>query len=347
MPFRTTAPSESPQAADLSPPSGAAYGLRLGAIACLVGLAGFIAARPHLNYQSGASAYRAGDCQAASAQLDRVIKSPVFLATNDVIPKAQVIVAECQRYSATMAEPQLPGKLAQAAQFVQQYPQSPLKNVLFKQLKPSLDQSSAQQLAQSETCQSLEAIRTANLLSPVNGTLPQLYQVCGNQLMQAGRSGEAIAVYEQFMTHFQQHSLYQEVAMAYAKAAVKEAQALNPGSLPAPMRQGGPSTGQNGGNVTLQIRNNSPETMRIIISGATPRVEEIPPCPECQVYAAGASPQDCPSLGPQASYVVQPGNYDVVVKSMGSGSVVPFTGSWDLNFSGSYESCFFLSRSVV
>jgi hypothetical protein len=222
-----------------------------------------------------------------------------------------------------------------------------LKKPLLKQLQPSLEQSSAQQLAQPETCQSLEAIRTANLLSPAQGVLPQLYQTCGNQLMQAGKSGEAIAIYEQFMTYFQRHSLYQEVAMAYAKAAVQEAQALNPGSLPAPVRRGGPSMGPNGGNVTVQIRNNSPETMRVIISGATPKVEGIPPCPECQIYAANSSPQDCPQLGPQASYVLQPGNYDVVIKSISSGSVVPFTGRWDLNFSGSYESCFFLSHSSV
>jgi hypothetical protein len=97
----------------------------------------------------------------------------------------------------------------------------------------------------------------------------------------------------------------------------------------------------NDGSTVVEIRNDSPEEIRLVFSGPQPRYEEIEPCTDCETFV-GQDPEGCPDRGPIQRYVLKPGQYDVVVKSISGRVVRPFTGTWQLDPNAVYSNCFFI-----
>ena len=64
----------------------------------------------------------------------------------------------------------------------------------------------------------------------------------------------------------------------------------------------------------------------------------------CKGIYAAPGPEECPSLGPVAQYIVAPGEYDVVVKSGSDADVRPFRGTWPVEAGKVYEFCLYLVR---
>lgn len=94
----------------------------------------------------------------------------------------------------------------------------------------------------------------------------------------------------------------------------------------------------------MVIQNDSPEKMQIIFSGPQPRFEELAPCADCQTYTTSNIPEFCPEQGPVGTYTLEPGTYEVVVKSVGGVSVTPFTGTWTLQDGSEYFNCFYIQQ---
>ena len=92
------------------------------------------------------------------------------------------------------------------------------------------------------------------------------------------------------------------------------------------------------------IQNDSPRSMSLVFKGPDVRVERIEPCTDCIEYI-GAGPESCPAKGPIGEYVLQPGEYDVVVRAADDSGVTPFRGTWDLAADDEYYSCFYLVKS--
>ncbi|NET49013.1 MAG: hypothetical protein F6K09_09870, partial [Merismopedia sp. SIO2A8] len=108
-----------------------------------------------------------------------------------------------------------------------------------------------------------------------------------------------------------------------------------------------PLSGYTGDESTVVIiRNDSPEAMRIVLSGTDPQFQDLAPCEDCQSFVE-SSPTGCPEKGPEARFVLTPGNYNVLVRSIGDRAVTPFTGTWQLGQGSEYYSCFYIVQSPI
>ena len=297
-------------------------------------------------FEKGMQAYNKGDCVAAMTQFERVIgdRTPSTTDSDDIVARAQAKKAECQAFqAATSNQASVAAQLGKTTQFIQKYPDSGLVADLRRTLDQRVKQTNAQSLATSATCQQLDRIKAANLMSAAPEKLPILYQTCGRLFASGKKLPEAIAVYEQFLSQFPNHPLQDTVKQAYAEALVQDGKAQGGGTIAPPGQIGQTSDG----STMVTIRNDSNEAIRIVFSGPTPRVEELPPCKNCEEYTPSNLPDRCPGKGTQASYTVESGTYQVMVKSIGTRRVKPFTGSWNLEGGSEYGQCFYIVREAA
>ncbi|MCU0550621.1 MAG: hypothetical protein MUC48_14830 [Leptolyngbya sp. Prado105] len=292
-------------------------------------------------FNSGMQAYESGQCDQAIADFNEFIgdRKPSSDET-DQVAKAIAKRQECQNYSSILATANRPAEmLSNASQFIQLYPNSPLVQPLRRSLNLKTDQ--VKSWASPSVCQKLDFIEKAALIPQRDQTLPLLYQQCGNLLVSLNQVPQGVAIYEQFLNKFTNHPAREDVKKTYAAALVKDAKATGSGTISAPGQVG--VTGDGSTQVTIQ--NDSQEAMRIVFSGATPRVEELPPCKDCQSFNESNVPAACPEKGSIGTYVLNPGDYDVLVKSYGGRTVRPFTGRWGLNSGVAYRHCFYIVQT--
>src|SRR6185503_12433993 len=142
--------------------------------------------------------------------------------------------------------------------------------------------------------------------------------------------------YSRFRAEFPDHELADEVEAAFAVATLAEAEAGGAGELaPPPGSAGGAAD-----KATVRIVNDAPDPINIVFSGVDVRVEDIPPCPECERLTE--DPAECPNQGPLVEYEITPGTYTVVVKSGANILTTPFRGTWELEAGTIYEHCFYI-----
>jgi len=91
------------------------------------------------------------------------------------------------------------------------------------------------------------------------------------------------------------------------------------------------------------IRNKSPESLRIVFSGAENRIEELEACSTCTTFIS--SPSFCPGAGPVGRCTLKPGQYFVVVESTSDKSITPWSGDWVLDGGVEYTNCFFIIKT--
>lgn len=171
--------------------------------------------------------------------------------------------------------------------------------------------------------------------------MPSLYYQCGQAYEGGGDWARAITMYETFLADYPSHALASDVKAALARAMIAQAKATNAGELPAPQNIGPTASGL----TELVIRNESPERLRLVFSGPEVRVEELEACGSCQTYS-GSGPSACPELGPSGRFTLQPGQYEVVVKSISDTGVTPWIGNWSLASGDEYHSCFFIVMTL-
>ncbi|WP_299485472.1 hypothetical protein [Acaryochloris sp. IP29b_bin.137] len=291
-------------------------------------------------YNNGLQAYEMANCNLAVSELGTFLAKTSADEMDDQVVQAKAIQTECSFLKATETQrnanhPAL--SLVGNLQFIQRYPKSPLAQPLQQDISNLFAHNAIPLLAQVPSCEKLEVITQHNLMSQSNQ--PTFYQACGQAFERSGQYPLAIQQYEQFLDQFPNHQLTEDVKQAYAQALYKEAQAKGAGTIPPPIQQG--STGD--GTTVVEIRNDSPEKLRNVFGGPTPRVEELEPCPDCKrIYES--PPKECPNQGPVGRYTVNPGQYRVVVKSISDSIVVPYTGDWPLAANTRYNNCFYIVR---
>jgi len=311
-----------------------------------VGLVGFLILtgmmRQH-TFDDGMHAYDTGDCATAIAKFDQVIGNSTSTSSDptDLSARAKAKKVECQAFEAAKNPKQtVTTRFVNATKFVQQYPESGLKAPLQQVIAPMAQKTSAKNLATPTTCQRLDLVQTNQLVPGIQ--MPQLYQACGEVFTSTKKFPQAIALYEKFLDQFPNHPLTNNIKQAYAKAIVKDAKAQKGGTIAAPGLTGRTADG----STVVSIRNDSTEAMRIVFSGATPRVEELPACTNCQDFTKTTIPKTCPEKGEIGKYTVQPGEYEVMVKSVGKRNVKPFTGTWALEPGSEYGHCFYIVKDA-
>ncbi|MDX2229996.1 MAG: tetratricopeptide repeat protein [Leptolyngbyaceae cyanobacterium bins.349] len=310
-------------------------------VAGLIGYFWLVDASRQRTFDEGIQAYEAADCAAAIAKFDHVIGDDLASSDpDDLGARAQAKKVECQTFQTVKAGKSATTKLANAAQFVQKYPDSQLTVPLRQAIAPAVQKASAKTLATPSTCQRLTVIETKDLIA--NPQIPALYQACGEVFSATKKLPQAIALYEKFLDQYPNHPLTDNIKQAYAKAIVRDAKAQGGGTISAPGMTGRTVDG----STVVSIRNDSTEAMRIVFSGPTPRVEELPACKDCQDFTPSSIPKSCPNKGQMGTYTVQPGDYEVMVKSTGNRSVKPFTGNWALDGGSEYSHCFYIVKDL-
>ncbi|NTU86210.1 MAG: hypothetical protein HGA45_43930 [Chloroflexales bacterium] len=294
------------------------------------------------NYKAGHAAYLQADCASAAGPLGKAASGDPGSAESDVALKAAAELQECEAFEAAEAlvgEDKLGDAVMGYSAFVVKYADSPLNEPALTRGQALVADTEPAALISADLCQAIDDLVGQQLISAPDDQLPPILYACGQAYEGADNFSEALRFYERFRGEYPDHSLTEEVRVAFVRATVSEAAALGAGALPAPQSVG--ASGESGGNVTVLIQNDSAERLSMVFSGPEVRVEELEPCAECSDFS-GSEPTACPELGPVGRYVMAPGTYDVVVKASGNSGVTPFRGTWTLEPSQEYSSCFYL-----
>ena len=312
--------------------------IALGVVVALFGLGSYQLWQEAQAYEQGHTAYLAGDCAAAVEPLRKAGgDDPPSSSDTETQEKARVELLECEALLAAgdlVTRGQPADAMLAYRDFIVANPRSPLVDTA---RAGALAIASA--VAESPTtalCDDLEAVETMQLLGPTAGILPQLLYRCGQEYGEAASWADALLMYARFRADFPDHELADEVEAAFAAATLADAEQGGAGEL-------APPPGVAGGDAdvaTVVIANDAPDPINIVFSGKEVRVEDIPPCPECEVFTT--DPGACPGKGPVVEYEIAPGTYTVVVKSGTNILTTPFRGTWELEAGTVYEHCFFI-----
>lgn len=293
------------------------------------------------NYNKGHEAYRRVDCTAATDRFDRILNSWRITDIGRYAALAEREKAQCLDFKSALAQEQagdVPQTILTYNSFIDRYsPTSFLVQAARDRVESLFASHEATTLATPPLCEQLEQIQQNAIIPEPATHLPPLYFACAQTYTASGDFDKATPLYETVLDEHPEHPLVPEVKAAWAKSLVTEAEAEGAGNLPAPMR-----AGSSGSSATvIEIRNDSPEPMRIVFSGPEGRIEELPECTSCETYV-GQGPESCPAQGPVERYTLKPGEYEVVVKAIGERPVNPFKGNWSLGSGWNYNNCFYI-----
>ena len=293
-------------------------------------------------YHRAESAYQAADCETAIARFRPQAEGRSFLDFNNFQSRSTARIQACEAFLAIRSPAPDPSlQMLAHSDFINRYLGGPLVTAVREQARALATNTPPDSLAVTALCDRLGDLST-NQLIPDDSTLPLLLQACGQTYWDEGQLEAAIAVYQQILRKYANHAIVPEVETALAKVLLAQAKAEGAGELGDPGLSGYATDGV----TVVEIRNNSPEHMRVIFSGPETRFEEIAPCEECQTYAR-EGPAECPNQGPVQRFILKPGDYEVLVRSISNLSVNPFTGVWSLNDGREYNNCFFLVTSPL
>ncbi|NJN19679.1 MAG: hypothetical protein HC822_27275 [Oscillochloris sp.] len=314
-------------------------------VACIgiAGLAFYENWQQEQNYNTGHAAYMQANCAVAAEPLRKAANGDPGTPGNDVALKAEAELQECElllsaEESVAAGDPAT--ALLGYSELLVKYADGPLSLPALGSAQSVSDNSAPEDLASPAFCQNFDTLLEQQILADDPTILAPVLMACGATFESANDFSSALVSYDRVRKEFPD---YEPVAVqaSLARAAIAEARALGAGGLPAPLAVG--NSGAAGGQVTVVIQNDSPEALRLVFSGPEVRVEEIAACEECAKFE-NADPTGCPELGPVGSYVLAPGDYDVVVKAV-SGNVNPFSGTWTLEAGQEYNSCFYIVTS--
>lgn len=312
--------------------------IAVGVVAVLLAIGGFSAWQESQAYDKGHAAYLAADCVTAAGYFRQAGGDDTpRTSDSETVENARAELQECETFLAA-GDLQTQGRPADALlayrDFIVAHPRSPLLDTAMSKAIALADAATA--ATTTELCDDLESLETMTLLGTPPAVLPELLFNCGNEYADAEKWTDALVMYSRFRDEFPDHARAGEVEAAFAVASLAEAEAGGAGEL-------APPPGFEGGAVdvaTVVIVNDAPDPINIVFSGAEVRVEDIPPCPECQTLTE--DPGECPNKGPLVEYELRPGTYTVVVKSGTSILTVPFRGTWELEAGFTYEHCFYI-----
>ncbi|MEL6383212.1 MAG: hypothetical protein AAFQ89_12335 [Cyanobacteria bacterium J06626_18] len=290
-------------------------------------------------YNQGESAYQQGNCNAAVPQFQKLAQAQRLHDFNDYQARSRSRLDECEAFLATTdATSSPPDQLLAYEAFNDRYDESPLIAVVQDQAADLVTATDAATLAVRPVCDRVEPLGQKGLV-PAEAA-PQLWFACGQRYENEADYEAAIAAYEQVLRSKAAPETVTQAETALAQVLVAQANAEGAGTISQPGWSGYTQTDA----TEVFVRNDSPERMRIVFSGPEPHFEEIAPCEDCRTYSL-EGPEVCPNKGPTATFTLQPGDYEVLVRSVSDPTVSPFTGVWSLDTGEAYNSCFYLVQS--
>lgn len=282
-----------------------------------------------------------GDCAAALSLYDRAVANKSLVTTDSTLSEIARDKQECQALLDVGAL-QTAGKSGDALlgykAFLAQHASSALVTPARQQAQALFTAAKPAAIATVSVCKELDNLLKGDLVPDRATNLPLLYAGCGQAYFDAGDNSSSVAVLQKLGTEFPDHPQRKAVEPLLASAIIAEAKQMGAGGIPAPESTG---AGSGSGPTKVVIQNDSPEEISLVFKGPDTRLESIPPCKDCQEFTKDA-PSGCPKKGPIGTYELTPGTYAVVVRSISSSGVVPFSGSWELAAGDEYYSCFYL-----
>jgi outer membrane protein assembly factor BamD (BamD/ComL family) len=184
------------------------------------------------HYNNAVQAYEQANCDQTLSELKTFLEGSAAGDTNDQVVQARSIQAECNLL-ASVSTQQQSGKpalaLADSLEFSRLYPNSPLIASLRAKTTALFTGHRVSTLAQSASCEKLEALTAVNPIPKENQ--PEFDYTCGQVLAKSGKYTNAIALYERFLNQFPDHKLAKEVKQGYASALYAEARAQGSGDI--------------------------------------------------------------------------------------------------------------------
>ncbi|MGH8932597.1 MAG: hypothetical protein ACRDZO_18730 [Egibacteraceae bacterium] len=189
---------------------------------------------------------------------------------------------------------------------------------------------------------SLPGEQAAPIVTSAQGVMPQALYECGVEEHNSGDHLGAIEHLQRLTDTYPTSPLVGQAEPTLIAAKVANIKQGSTGELPPPQAVGSAPSG----SVIVEIINDSPDTLEVLVSGPNARAETVPPCPTCSYYPSFLGPSSCaPASKPTISVRLPPGTYDVVVQSISDGSVTPYSGTWSLESGTEYSNCFFVVTS--
>ncbi len=201
--------------------------------------------------------------------------------------------------------------------------------------------SAADGLLQSpEACAVLSDAQADAVVMAREGFVANFTFWCAQVAENSGQFDAAVERYQWFVDNAPLDERAVAARDGLARALISQAQNSGAGTLPQPTKSGG-----SGGSLTaVVVFNDSPEELRLVLSGPESRIEIIPASPTSTTYSL-TGPDVCRTDVPSLKLQLQPGDYQTLVEST-SGGVNPFVGSWTLVKGSAYRSCFFVVTSI-
>lgn len=163
---------------------------------------------------------------------------------------------------------------------------------------------------------------------------------CGNVFAKANQTSNAIDLLNTFSETYPTDPRYQQVVDTLADLLIANAQAQGAGSLPEPDASGKAKKGTS----EYEVRNDAPYQLRLVFSGPEKKIVTIPACSTCTEYIL--QPMSCPDEGPLDTIILKPGDYSLLVETVTSEGVTPYTGSFTMKDGTQYSSCFYVVKSI-
>jgi len=292
------------------------------------------------NYLKGHEAYQQLDCANAIPYYEKALSTWKFF-DDDIRSEAGPENLQCvellkgvdQQKAKDFSE-----ALFTYDSFITSYAASPLVEVARNNVESIFRENEPATFVNQDICQKIDQFVSTDLIPQPNANLPLVYYACGQLYDKAELFFFAIDYYDRFLDGYPNHPRAPEVKSALLRSIVANAKANGGGKLPTPERS---NTTADGSTVVI-VRNESPESLRIVFSGSEERIEELEACSTCATYYA--SPLFCPDTGPVGRYTVKPGQYFVVVESTSDDGTTPWSGNWTLESGGEYTNCFFIVK---
>jgi hypothetical protein len=192
-----------------------------------------------------------------------------------------------------------------------------------------------------DACVSYQDLVQRDVISGETEPLAKFLYDCAEYAYSSQSYMDAVSMYESLLVEFPDHELSKQVTSNYADAMIKKAVAGGAGKIAQP----DPSGYTTAGNTIVEIQNDSPESLKIVINGPKTIIEYLDPCDSCQTYSM-IGPLYCPEKGPIGKYTLPSGDYQVLVEASSDKGVTPFTGSWTLESGRQMYSCFVIISSI-
>jgi hypothetical protein len=196
-------------------------------------------------------------------------------------------------------------------------------------------------IGNSATCDRLAELQNDVVLAGRAGFIPTIVLTCAQTAETSQDYPAAIERYQWFIDNAPSDERFVTARDGLARSLIAQAAQSSTGSLPAPT-----ATGRSGSDLaSVVIYNDSPEELRIVMSGPESRVEVLAASPTSSTYDQ-VGPLSCRTDVPMLELDVPAGDFQVLVEATGGG-IEPFSGTWHLDSRDAYTSCFFIVTSIA